>query len=299
MQLQAAGRKSCRVLNPVELFTMTFQADSKWQDLTPSKLKQQYEKDKKAGEGMDLKMATRFYASLADKYSAPSRFTYCKKVLLFEEGKTVVLQSKGDVLEWKTLCEEMMNKLKADNRERAVDLYNGMNPHDANDDSVARGGVRNLLLCKKAMERMIKYGKPLEDCERQEAKLAWRELMVDIGQMMIVSGANVARAMDAGPYDDFYNPCAAVARIMDDFYNPWGDDLAEHFLDTYGVAHPKAFRAPDDTVPMTVDDDAWLEQITKEYCHDPGWSEGEDEENLVVLEGVLEVVDGGVVEKAK
>ena len=50
MQLSAAGRKSCRVLNPVELFTMTFQADSKWQDLTPSKLKKQYDKDKQAGE---------------------------------------------------------------------------------------------------------------------------------------------------------------------------------------------------------------------------------------------------------
>ena len=77
---------------------MTFQPDSKWQDLTPSKLKRQYDKDKQAGEGMDAKAATRFYASRADKYSATSRFTYCKKVLLFEEGKPIVLQSKGDVI---------------------------------------------------------------------------------------------------------------------------------------------------------------------------------------------------------
>jgi hypothetical protein len=246
---------------------------------------------------MDVKAATRFYASLAHKYSAPSRFTYCKKMLLFEEGKPVVLQSKGDVLEWKTLCEEMMKKVKSDNRERAVDLYDGMNPHDANDESVVRGGVKNLLLCKKALERMLKYTKPLEECERPEAKLAWRQSMVDIGQMMIVCGANLARAMDSGPYHDFYNPCAAVARIMDDFYNPWGDDLAEHFLDTYGVAHTKAFRAPDDTLPMSVDEHSWLEQMTKEHCLPSYDSEGEEEENLVVLEGVLEVVDGGAVQK--
>ena len=276
---------------------MTFQADSKWQDLTPSKLKKQYDKDKQAGEGMDPKAATRFYASLADKYSAPSRFTYCKKVLLFEEGKPIVLQSKGDVMEWKTLCKEMMDKLKSDNRQRAIDLYNGMNPHDANDDSVARGGVKNLMDWKKALERMIKLSEPLEKCSHQEAKLAWRGLMLDVGQMMIICGANVARAMDTGPYDPFYNPSAAIARIMDDFCDPLGNDLAEHFLDTYGVAHEKAFRAPDDTVPMTVDDDAWLEQARKEYCSDPYFSEGDDEEESgVVLEGILEVVDGGAVE---
>ena len=84
-------------------------------------------------------------------------------------------------MEWKTLCKEMMDKLKSDNRQRAIDLYNGMNPHDANDDSVARGGVKNLMDWKKALERMIKLSEPLEKCSHQEAKLAWRGLMLDVG----------------------------------------------------------------------------------------------------------------------
>jgi hypothetical protein len=74
---------------------------------------------------------------------------------------------------------------------------------------------------------------------------------------------------------------------------------ARGFLDTctYGVAHEKAFRAPDDMLPMSVDDDAWLEQARKEYCPDPYYLEGEEKESVVVLEGISEVVDGGAVEK--
>jgi hypothetical protein len=301
---QAARRKSCRVLNPVELFTMTFQADSKWKEMTPSKLKERYEKDKKTGEGMEPKEATRFYASLADLYSAPSRFTFCEKLLMFEEGQHFILRSRGDVMEWQAACNVMLDKAKKDVHRFVGGLYNCMTAYGPNSDAVALGGMRNIQEWTKVCERVMKIVKPLEECKRHDAHMAWREFMLEVGKMMIIVGANVTRAMDSGPEDAFYNPSAAIVRIMDDSSKPpgRGEGVAESLLDDFGVVSGSPFKEPDATVPMSMvdDDEPWMERYTKEYWDNLSMNHGGAAENavedVVVLGGVLEVVDGGAVE---
>lgn len=160
-------------------------------------------------------------------------------------------------------------------------------------------------LCLVEQRRLsMKIVKPLEECKRHDAHMAWREFMLEVGKMMIIVGANVTRAMDSGPEDAFYNPSAAIVRIMDDSSKPpgRGEGVAESLLDDFGVVSGSPFKEPDATVPMSMvdDDEPWMERYTKEYWDNLSMNHGGAAENavedVVVLGGVLEVVDGGAVE---
>lgn len=101
------------------------------------------------------------------------------------------------------------------------------------------------------------------------------------------------------------DPLAAIVRIMEDYSKPpgGGEGVAESLLDDFSLFSRSPFKESDATVPMLMvdDDEPWMERYTKEYWDNLSKSDGGDAENavadVVVFGGVLEVVDGGAVEK--